>query len=68
MAGFGAAVLEALQDVATPVLTLGVPDRFIEHGKRDLLLEDAGLSPAAVSQRVVAALDRAEAASVPATQ
>lgn len=56
MAGFGAAVLEALQDVATPVLTLGVPDRFIEHGKRDLLLEEAGLTPEAVSQRVVAAL------------
>ncbi len=68
MAGFGAAVLEALQDVATPVITLGVPDRFIEHGKRDLLLEDADLSPAAVSQRVIAALDRTEAASAPVPQ
>jgi len=68
MAGFGAAVLETLQDVATPVITLGVPDRFIEHGKRDLLLEDAGLTPAAVVERVVTALERTPHAAVAASE
>ena len=65
MAGFGAAVLEALQDVATPVLTLGVPDRFIDHGKRDRLLDEAGLSPEAVSQRVISVLDDSPAVPSP---
>jgi len=58
MAGFGSAVLEALQDVPTRVLTLGLPDRYIEHGRRDLLLREAGLSPEQVAARVMGALAR----------
>jgi 1-deoxy-D-xylulose-5-phosphate synthase len=56
--GFGAAVLEALDSDPVPVLRLGVPDRFVEHGKRELLLHEIGLSPDAVADRVVAAAGR----------
>jgi 1-deoxy-D-xylulose-5-phosphate synthase len=56
--GFGAAVMEyrSSMKVASPaskladVVTLGVPDKFIEHGARQILLDQAGLSPARVTQ------------------
>jgi 1-deoxy-D-xylulose-5-phosphate synthase len=37
--GFGSAVLEALSDrgIATPVVRIGWPDKFVEHGKIDAL-------------------------------
>jgi 1-deoxy-D-xylulose-5-phosphate synthase len=56
--GFGAAVLEALDDDPVPVLRLGVPDRFVEHGKREILLQEVGLSPDAIADRVVAVAGR----------
>jgi 1-deoxy-D-xylulose-5-phosphate synthase len=56
LAGFGGAVLEALDDAPTRVLRVGVPDRFIDHGRRDLLLDDAGLTPQHVAARAVRAL------------
>jgi 1-deoxy-D-xylulose-5-phosphate synthase len=56
LAGFGSAVLEVLEDTPARVLRLGIPDRFIDHGKRDLLLEDAGLTPGQVAARTVRAL------------
>ncbi|MGA7857608.1 MAG: 1-deoxy-D-xylulose-5-phosphate synthase [Terracidiphilus sp.] len=39
MGGFGSAVVEALEEmgVAVPVVRIGWPDRFIEHGKIDAL-------------------------------
>ncbi len=45
--GFGSAVLEALSErqILTPVRCLGIPDRFIEHGPRNILLDLCGLSP-----------------------
>ena len=54
--GAGSAVLECLQqhDVLVPTLTLGIPDRFIEHGSRQDNLVAAGLDDAALR----AALDR----------
>ncbi len=57
--GFGAAVLElfARQDTAMPpVKNLGIPDRFIEHGKRDVLLDSIGLSAAKMRQEVLRTL------------
>ena len=54
--GFGSAVLEALAGSGTRVLVLGLPDRFIDHGKRDLLLAEVGLSPDAIAARVSQAL------------
>ena len=43
--GFGSAVQEMLQDrgCTVPVLRLGLPDQFIEHGDRDQLLTKCGL-------------------------
>jgi len=35
--------------VAVPVRRLGVPDRFIEHGPRALLLELNGLTAAGIA-------------------
>ena len=43
--GAGCAVNECLaaRHLQVPVLNLGLPDRFIEHGTRDEALRDAGL-------------------------
>ena len=45
--GFGSALLELLEQknlTAIPVKRLGIPDCFVEHGARDLLLEKLGLT------------------------
>jgi 1-deoxy-D-xylulose-5-phosphate synthase len=44
--GAGSAVTELLagNNIYTPVLNIGLPDRFIDHGARDDLLAYAGLS------------------------
>ncbi|NPV52557.1 MAG: 1-deoxy-D-xylulose-5-phosphate synthase [Firmicutes bacterium] len=50
--GFGSAVIEALNDAGIDgvrVTRLGIPDRFIEHGARDLLLEKCGLTAGAIA-------------------
>lgn len=43
--GAGSAINECLaaHGVQTPVLNLGLPDRYIEHGTREEVLHDAGL-------------------------
>jgi 1-deoxy-D-xylulose-5-phosphate synthase len=48
--GAGSAVLEVLQRLgsAIPVLQVGVPDAFVEHGSREDNLAAAGLDPAAI--------------------
>ena len=48
--GAGSAVLEVLQRIgcAIPVLQVGVPDAFVEHGSREDNLAAAGLDPAAI--------------------
>jgi 1-deoxy-D-xylulose-5-phosphate synthase len=38
------------------VLRLGLPDRFVTHGKPALLREEVGMTPAAVAERVAEAL------------
>ena len=45
MGGAGSACLEALaaMDIALPVLQLGLPDRFVDHGDPALLLAQCGL-------------------------
>ncbi len=52
--GAGAAVLEELQrqGATLPLLQLGVPDRFIEHGSREDNLASAGLDAAGVRASV----------------
>jgi 1-deoxy-D-xylulose-5-phosphate synthase len=56
LAGFGSAVLEALDETPARVLRLGIPDRFIDHGKRERLLDEVGLAPEHVAAQVVRAL------------
>ncbi len=58
--GFGSAVREALPGSPARIDCIGIPDRFIQHGRRDLLLADAGVTPAATAAVVLDALrDRA---------
>ncbi|MBN9122752.1 MAG: 1-deoxy-D-xylulose-5-phosphate synthase, partial [Planctomycetes bacterium] len=45
--GFGSAVLEAANAVGLDtrnVIRRGIPDKFVEHGERNELLADLGLS------------------------
>ncbi|MDR3735812.1 MAG: 1-deoxy-D-xylulose-5-phosphate synthase [Acidobacteriaceae bacterium] len=53
MGGFGSAVLEALNAAGldVPVVRIGWPDEFIEHGKVDALREKYGLTVAAAYQK-----------------
>lgn len=59
--GFGAAVLEwiAAQRAANPLLpcanvyNIAIPDNFVEHGARDILLDLNGLSPQKIAQFVL---------------
>ena len=62
MGGFGSAVLEHLEDTIGPgadrarVLRVGLPDRYVTHGKPALLHEEVGLTGAAVAERTLSAL------------
>nr|PZN60065.1 MAG: 1-deoxy-D-xylulose-5-phosphate synthase [Pseudomonadota bacterium] len=53
--GAGSAVAELLAEAQLPVplLMIGIPDRFIEHGTREDCLEMAGLDANGIRQRVV---------------
>jgi 1-deoxy-D-xylulose-5-phosphate synthase len=52
--GFGSAVLEVLSDksIKTPVVRVGWPDRFIEHGKPDNLRAKYGISVKAALEQL----------------
>jgi 1-deoxy-D-xylulose-5-phosphate synthase len=59
--GFGSAVLEQLCDLgaseALPrLLRFGVPDRYVTHGKPELLKGEIGLTPERIAQDVAGAL------------
>ncbi len=58
--GFGSAVMEHLADNGLPVrvMRVGLPDRFVTHGKPALLYDEIGFTPAAVSKRVQERLGR----------
>ena len=60
MGGAGSACAEALADAAIvrPILHLGLPDQFIDHGDPALLLADCGLN----SQGIVASIRKKLAA------
>jgi 1-deoxy-D-xylulose-5-phosphate synthase len=55
MGGFGSAVLEALQEMGSliPVVRIGWPDQFIEHGKVDDLRAKYGLTVDAALAQVL---------------
>jgi 1-deoxy-D-xylulose-5-phosphate synthase len=65
--GFGSAVLEHLEDAFAEgpgerarVLRVGLPDRYVTHGKPALLRAEAGLTGESVAERVLAALPSAQ--------
>jgi 1-deoxy-D-xylulose-5-phosphate synthase len=61
--GFGSAVLEHLEEAFAEgpgerarVLRIGLPDRYVTHGKPGLLRAEAGLTGDSVAERVLATL------------
>jgi 1-deoxy-D-xylulose-5-phosphate synthase len=52
--GAGSAIGELLasEGIAMPLMHIGIPDRFIEHGSREECLAAAGLDPASVAAAV----------------
>jgi len=65
--GFGSAVLEHLEDAFAEgpaerarVLRVGLPDRYVTHGKPALLRAEAGLTGQSVADRVLAATPSAQ--------
>lgn len=60
MGGFGSAVLEALSEMGSsvPVLRIGWPDHFIEHGNVEKLRARYGISVEAALEKLAPYLDR----------
>ena len=58
--GFGSAVAELMMDrdmgADTRLLRVGLPDRFVTHGKPSLLHAEVGLTPESVVERVLEAV------------
>ena len=54
MGGAGAAVLEAMQalNIHMPVLCLGLPDQFIEHGNHETMLAECGLDATGIIKAI----------------
>jgi 1-deoxy-D-xylulose-5-phosphate synthase len=62
--GCGATLAQALRDagVDVPVREFGLPQRFLEHARRDEVLADAGLSAQELARRVTEAIAKLEPA------
>jgi 1-deoxy-D-xylulose-5-phosphate synthase len=62
MGGAGAAVAEALaeQGIVKPLLMLGLPDKFIDHGDPVKLLASVGLDAAGITASIKQRFDSAE--------
>jgi 1-deoxy-D-xylulose-5-phosphate synthase len=60
--GVGARLAQELRDagIGVPVVDLGVPPRFLEHGDRGAILAELGLTGQDVARRAVEALVRLE--------
>lgn len=63
--GFGCAVMEHLADqrITTPVVRIGWPDEFIEHGAVPIMREKHGLTAKAAVEKITAALPARNKAS-----
>jgi 1-deoxy-D-xylulose-5-phosphate synthase len=64
--GFGSAVWETLNEAgATPrILRVGLPDRYVTHGKPALLHEEIGFTAERIAERVAAAISDRQSAIV----
>jgi 1-deoxy-D-xylulose-5-phosphate synthase len=63
--GFGSAVWETLNEAGTTarILRVGLPDRYVTHGKPALLHEEVGFTGERIAERIAAAIsDRANPA------
>lgn len=60
MGGFGSAVLEALNDenIACPVVRIGIPDEFVEHGDTNILKDKIGLVPEKMAARILNSVNK----------
>jgi 1-deoxy-D-xylulose-5-phosphate synthase len=61
--GFGASVREALSDHEIPVHTMGIPDRFIEHGAQPIIRGEIGLNEEGIEHRINELLRRGKVAA-----
>ncbi len=61
LGGFGSAVLELLANkgIMKPTLNIGIPDKFIEHGPRAVLLEKVGLDASGIANSISEFLENA---------
>ena len=61
--GFGSAVIEHLSDqgIKTPVVRIGWPDEFIEHGTIQILRQKHGLTVEATVQKILSRLEPSQA-------
>ncbi len=61
--GVGAAVSQLLRDsdVDVPVRNIGIPEKFLDQGKRAEVLSDCGLTAQDISRQVVEAVARSQA-------
>ena len=60
MGGFGSAVLELVSDEreeTNKIVRMGIPDRFIEHGPRNLILKNLGLDENGIADKFIATLE-----------
>ena len=66
--GFGCAVIEHLNDAGlkTPVVRIGWPDQFIEHGAVDILRKKHGLTAESAVEKILATLATAKPAQTTA--
>lgn len=58
MGGFGSAVLELITDEsedANKIVRMGIPDHFIEHGPRNLILKNLSLDEDGIANRFIEA-------------
>ncbi len=68
--GFGSAVWETLNETGArglggiPILRVGLPDRYVTHGKPALLHEEVGYTGARIAERVRAAIPRRDSATI----
>jgi 1-deoxy-D-xylulose-5-phosphate synthase len=59
--GVGSAIAEAMREagITVPMRTIGVPDRFLDHGKRAEVLAECGLTAQDISRGIVETIAQA---------
>jgi 1-deoxy-D-xylulose-5-phosphate synthase len=68
--GFGSAVWESLNEAGTApprILRVGLPDRYVTHGKPTLLHEEVGFTGERIAERIRAAITDRRSATVGAS-